>query len=76
MPYPSLSGAFDNRGISDDSNRSAGNLDGGGSSHSNSAQALAAEGLSPGATVTHDGLTFSCRTLPRGSADNVLASGR
>src|ERR1017187_5419632 len=56
---PALNGAFNNVGISDDANPAVGNLDGGGYSYS--AQALAAADLTPGASVAHDGLTF---TLP------------
>ncbi len=74
VPFSSLSAAFDNPGISDDSNPSAGNLDGGGFSYS--AQALAADGLTAGATVTHDGLTFAWPNVPTGSADNVVAGGQ
>ncbi|HEY4024598.1 MAG TPA: fibronectin type III domain-containing protein [Pseudonocardiaceae bacterium] len=45
-----LSAAFDNVGVTDDTATAAGNLDGSGSSFS--AQALAASGVTPGATVT------------------------
>jgi len=69
-----LNGAFDNVGISDDADPAAGNLDGGGYSYS--AQALAAVGLAPGASITHDGLTFTWPDVPAGLPDNVLASGQ
>ena len=65
VPFPSLPDAFSNPGISDDSNTSAGNLDGGGASYS--AQALAAAGLTPGATITHDGVTLTWPNAPAGA---------
>jgi len=71
---PALNGAFNNVGISDDANPAAGNLDGGGYSYS--AEALAAAGLTPGTSVTHDGLTFIWPDVPVGMPDNVLASGQ
>ena len=71
---PPLSGAFNNSGISDDADPAAGNLDGGGYSYS--AQALAAAGLSPGASVTHDGLTFTWPDAAAGAPDDMLASGQ
>jgi beta-glucosidase len=74
VPFPSLAAAFDNPGVSDDADPSAGNLDGGGFSYS--AQALAAAGLSPGATVTHDGLTFTWPSAAPGTPDNVVAGGQ
>jgi beta-glucosidase-like glycosyl hydrolase len=77
VPYDSLSAAFDNVGISDDSNPAPGNLDGGGRSYS--AQGLASASptaLTPGATVTHDGLTFTWPNVPAGSPDNVAADGQ
>ncbi|MDI2129501.1 NEW3 domain-containing protein [Yinghuangia seranimata] len=74
VPYPSLSSAFDNAGISDDGNPAAANLDGGG--RSLSAQTLAAAGLTPGATVSHDGFSFTWPNTAPGSKDNVVANGQ
>jgi hypothetical protein len=74
VPYPSLSSAFDNPGISDDANPTAGNLDGGGVSYS--AQALAAAGITPGGTITHDGLSFTWPDAAPGAADNMVAGGQ
>jgi surface antigen len=71
---PALNGAFNNVGISDDANPAVGNLDGGGYSYS--AQALAAADLTPGASVAHDGLTFTWPDVAAGTPDNVLASGQ
>jgi len=74
VPYQSLTGTFANPGISDDTNTTAGNLDGGGFSYS--AQALAAVGLTPGAAITHDGLNFTWPNAAPGTADNVVAGGQ
>lgn len=63
-----LSSAFNNIGITDDENPGPGNLDGG---NSFSAQALAKEGLTPGAIVTHDGVSFKWPDVPAGKPDNV-----
>jgi beta-glucosidase-like glycosyl hydrolase len=74
VPYQSLNDAFDNPGISSDTNMSAGDYDGDGRSYS--AQTLAAAGLGPNAKVSHDGLTFTWPNEPPGSADNVVAGGQ
>jgi hypothetical protein len=74
VPFASLSSAFGNSGISDDSNTSQGNLDGGGASYS--AQALAAAGLTPGAQITHDGIAFTWPAAQPGTPDNVVAGGQ
>jgi len=74
IPYSSLAAAFDNPGISDDSNPGAGNFDGGGYSYS--AQSLAQVGLTPGAKVDHDGITFTWPNVPAGQPDNVVAGGQ
>jgi beta-glucosidase len=74
IPFGSFTSTLDNVGISDDNNPSVGNLDGGGASYS--AQTLAAAGLTPGATVTHDGLTFTWPDAQPGTPDNVVANGQ
>jgi hypothetical protein len=74
VPYPTLADGFNNVSITDDTNRAPGNIDGGGNSLS--AQALAAVGLTPGATLVHNGLTFTWPNALAGSADNVEADGR
>jgi beta-glucosidase len=74
VPYPSLPDAFNNPGISDDSDPGAGNLDGGNTSYS--AEALATAGLTPGATVTHDGMTFTWPNAQPATPDNVVAGGQ
>jgi beta-galactosidase len=72
--YPSLAAAFNNTGITFDSDQSAGDFDGAGNTYS--AQSLAAARLSPGATVRHDGLTFAWPHVAVGKPDNVLAMGQ
>ena len=74
VPYPSLKSAFNDPGISDDVDPTAGNLDGGGLSYS--AEALAGAGLTPGGSVTHDGVSFTWPNTPVGMPDNVTAGGQ
>jgi beta-glucosidase-like glycosyl hydrolase len=74
VPYPSLASGFNNVSITDDADHKPGNIDGGGNSFS--AQALAAAGLTPGASFTHDGLTFTWPASTAGTNDNVQADGR
>ena len=74
VPYPSLSAAFNNAGISDDSNVAAATLDGVGNSYSE--QALTAAGLAPGATITQSGVTFTWPDVPAAQPDNVVADGQ
>ena len=72
--YASLAQAFNNVGITDDSNPSPGDFDGtaaSGNGDSYSAQALAAVGVTPGSTVTYNGTTFTWPDVPAGTADNV-----
>jgi beta-glucosidase len=75
-PYPSWAAAINNTGISDDANTTAGNLDGGGASYSAQALAAATPSLTPGATVTHDGLTLTWPNAQPGTPDNVVAGGQ
>lgn len=69
VPYPNLAAAFDNVGVTDESDPGAGNFDGGHDSFS--AQALAAVGVTPGATITHDGVAFTWPNVAAGTLDNV-----
>jgi hypothetical protein len=71
---PSLAATYNNKGITDDNNPSAGSFDGGEASYS--AQGLAAAGLSPGATVTHAGLTFTWPDTTPGEPDNTATGGQ
>ena len=73
-PYPSVAAAYDNVGISDNSDPAAADFDGTGESFS--AQALAAatpNALSPG-QVTVGGTTFTWPAT--GGPDNVIADGQ
>ena len=74
LPHPSFAAALDNPGISDDSDETLGSLDGGG--YSLSAQALAAAGLTPGGSFTHDGITFTWPDATPGQPDNIVANGQ
>jgi hypothetical protein len=65
---------YDNAGISADSNEVCANYDGVGFSYS--ADALAKAGITPGGTVTADGLTFTWPSVPACAMDNILASGQ
>jgi alpha-galactosidase len=74
IPSTDLSEAYNNVGITDDTNTAPGNIDG---SHSSlSAQALAAVGVVPGGAVTHNGMQFSWPNVPSGQVDNVVAQGQ
>ncbi|HUN36857.1 MAG TPA: glycoside hydrolase family 3 C-terminal domain-containing protein [Trebonia sp.] len=75
-PYSSLATAYDNVGITDDSNTAPGNFDGTGDSFS--AQALAAGTPTPltgGGQATVGGTTFSW-PAGAGTPDNVIADGQ
>jgi beta-glucosidase len=75
-PFASLAAAYDNAGISDNSNPAAADFDGTGESFS--AQALAAgtpTALSAGGQATIGGVTFTWPT-PVGAPDNVIADGQ
>ena len=76
VPYPSWTAAVNNTGISDDANPTAANLDGGGASYSAQALAAATPSLTPGATVSHDGLTFTWPNAQPGTPDNIVAGGQ
>jgi predicted alpha-1,2-mannosidase len=66
---------YDNVGISNDGDTSCtANYDGDGYSYS--AAALAAAGLTPGGTVSADGLTFTWPNVASCTDDNILAAGQ
>ena len=73
-PYPNLAAAARSTAISDDSDPIAADFDGAGDSYS--AQALAAAGLSPGATITVPGGSAQWPTASPGTPDSVLADGQ
>ena len=72
--YNTLQQAYNNVGISDNSNPGPGNLDGKGYSYS--AQALAATGLMPGSVVSHNGILFTWPNVAAGQQDNVATTGQ
>jgi hypothetical protein len=74
IPYPSLAAAFDNVGVTQDSDPAPGNFDGYGNSFS--ATALSDVGITQGSPVTSDGVTFSWPDVAAGQPDNVVASGQ
>ena len=77
VPYASLAAAYNNTGISDNSNPAAANYDGVGDSFS--AQALAdgaPTALTPGQQVTIGGTTFTWPTAAAGTPDNVVTAGQ
>jgi hypothetical protein len=74
IPYAALADAFDNVGITADSDHTPGNFDGYGNSFS--ATALADVGITPGGQVTSGGVSFSWPDVAAGESDNVVASGQ
>lgn len=78
VPFPNVAAAFDNVGITDDSDINPDGLNGGldGDGSSMSAQELSGHGLTPGAAFTHGGVTFTWPDAPAGKPDNVLADGQ
>ena len=74
VPSADLSSAYNNVGITDDTDTSVGNIDGAGSSLS--AQALAAVGVTPGSSISHGGMQFAWPNVAAGVADHVVASGQ
>jgi predicted alpha-1,2-mannosidase len=73
-PTANPSDYYDNAGISPDNNQACANYDGDGFSYS--ADALAADNLTPGATVTADGHTFTWPNVAACAKDNILAAGQ
>ena len=65
---------FNNTGISADSAPASANYDGAGFSYST--DALAAAGVSPGGTVSADGLTFAWPNVAAGQPDDFQAAGQ
>jgi glucoamylase len=71
---PTLQQAFNNVAITDSATASAGDFDGTGDSFS--AASLAADALSPGQALLHDGLTIEWPGVAPGAPDNVVADGQ
>ncbi|MFJ2189725.1 NEW3 domain-containing protein [Kitasatospora sp. NPDC087861] len=74
VPYPGLAAAFNNVGVTKESDPAPGDFDSTGDSYS--ADALAKVGVSPGSTVTANGLSFTWPASAPGTPDNVSASGQ
>ncbi|MFF7194047.1 glycoside hydrolase family 3 C-terminal domain-containing protein [Streptomyces sp. NPDC008079] len=74
VPYATTAAAYNNKGISADSDPSTGTLDPAG--YSFSATQLAAVGYTPGATVTAGGLPYTWPDTQPGQPDNVAAAGQ
>jgi predicted alpha-1,2-mannosidase len=70
----SLLRAFNNKGTSDDSNPNGANFDGGGWSYS--AEALAAQNVTPGSTVKVGDISYSWPPSQPGEPDNAIADGQ
>ncbi|HEY0807686.1 MAG TPA: glycoside hydrolase domain-containing protein, partial [Pseudonocardiaceae bacterium] len=70
----SIQAAYDNVGQSPDSNTSVANLDGDGFAYS--ATALAAAGVTPGSTLTANGVKLTWPSAAVGDPDNVMAQGQ
>ncbi|WP_433894333.1 glycoside hydrolase family 3 C-terminal domain-containing protein [Streptomyces sp. CA-111067] len=73
VPHASLAAAYDNRGVTDDADPSAGAFVDSGKTYS--AQALAAVGVRPG-PVTYAGTSFTWPAAGNGQPDNVEANGQ
>ena len=71
---PTLEQAFNNVGITSAGSATAGNFDGIGDSFSDTG--LAADALSPGEPLLHDGLAITWPDVAPGQPDNVIADGQ
>jgi beta-galactosidase GanA len=78
VPYASLADSFDNTGITSNSNSNpSANFEGfDGEGTTFSAEGLAADNLTPGATVTAGGLNFTWPNVAVATADNTMAEGQ
>jgi hypothetical protein len=70
----SLLRAFDNKGVSDDSNPNGADFDGGGWSYS--AEALAAQHVTPSGTVQVGDISYTWPPSAPGQPDNAVAGGQ
>ena len=73
-PLPDLAAAYNNVGVTDESNPTPGNFDGDGNSFS--AQKLADVGVTPGGSVSALGATFTWPSAAAGTKNNVIAGGQ
>jgi beta-glucosidase len=74
VAFANLAAAFNNTGVSAQATPSGANFDGRGDSFR--AEDLATAGLTPDATFTHDGLSFTWPNAAIGSPDDVSGSGQ
>ena len=74
VAYQSLTQAFNNVGVSDDSTPAAGNFDGSGNSFS--VEALAAAGIVSRQPVSYHGVSFTWPDTTAGAADNMQVAGQ
>ncbi|MFD5450591.1 NEW3 domain-containing protein [Streptomyces sp. NPDC003470] len=74
VPLSDLSAAYNNVGVTDESNTGPGNYDGGGNSFS--AQKLAAAGLTPGGRVEALGAELTWPAAAPGTKGNVSSAGQ
>ena len=74
QPSGSLEQYFSNAGTTNDDNTGVGDFDGGGATLS--AQALAQVAVTPGATVSRDGVNFRWPNVQPGGFDNAMAAGQ
>jgi beta-glucosidase len=74
VAYQSLTQAFNNVGVSDDSTPTAGNFDGSGNSFS--VEALAAAGITSQEPISHDGASFTWPDIVAGEPDNMQVAGQ
>jgi beta-galactosidase GanA len=78
VPASSLAATYNNEGVTDDSDPGPSpdfiGLDGEGTSFS--AEGLAADGITPGASVSAGGLTFAWPNVTSGQPDNTMAEGQ
>jgi beta-glucosidase len=75
LPYPSFTAAFNNVAVSDDGTN-VGDIDGNGATYSAQALAAGTPSVTPGATVVHDGLSFSWPQSAPSTSDNIKAVGQ
>ncbi|MGW8564875.1 TIM-barrel domain-containing protein [Isoptericola sp. NPDC055881] len=74
VAYADLAAAFDNVAVTTLAEPEKGDIDGGGSSFI--AERLAAQGVTPGATVSANGFDFTFPSPPPGTPDNVGSAGQ
>jgi alpha-glucosidase len=74
VPYGSLADAFNEVAITDDDDPAPGNFDNSGNSYS--AQALAEEGTTPGATITSRGVDFTWPEAEPGTPNGLKTAGQ